>query len=408
MSFDLLKELSTKEQLENIKLGGVFLGSGGGGPIHVANDIISAIVDENGNMEKTVKVIQPDSDDITKNKKATAVCFMGSPAQAGKINVEAPLESFKKMGEDFIYPLSIESGGVNSLAPIITAVKSSDNDLALVDGDGVGRAVPTIQNTLYANTSGVDLSKTIIHNAASDDNSAQVSTEIKIDNASVSAEDVESCCINIVNSSLYDTQGGMSVFCVNSESMKEALVESIFSEMHYIGEQVSEDVDVTINGINSALKELGYTFYLFEGKIDKINEPAKASLDNGSVIIKADDGSNDTLTLFYLNENLLAVKNLPNVEEEVDIAGATPDNIWAMAPDLISYLILSGSDSDLSYPTPGSNVEVKEGDKVLIYGISVKDKIRNNKAVVSSFLEVLNKMGFKGDSYIKIEDLHKE
>ena len=50
-----------------------------------------------------------------------------------------------RVGKQVVYALPVEMGGFNTLVPMLVAMK---NNTGIIDVDGAGRAVPTLNTTL--------------------------------------------------------------------------------------------------------------------------------------------------------------------------------------------------------------------------------------------------------------------
>jgi DUF917 family protein len=135
------------EHLDDLALGSVFLATGGGGDPHVPKLLTSEVLKRCG----PVDLLAPE--DIPDNAFLAAIGNVGAPTVSLELlpsDDEAliALEAFEKqMGRKLDAVVSFEIGGGNSLIPIMAA---ASRGIPVVDGDGMGRALPEAQMMTYA------------------------------------------------------------------------------------------------------------------------------------------------------------------------------------------------------------------------------------------------------------------
>ncbi|MHA7858827.1 MAG: DUF917 domain-containing protein [Henriciella sp.] len=135
------------EDLEDLALGSVFLATGGGGDPYVPLLLTREVLKRTG----PVELLQPS--DIPDDAFLAAIGNVGAPTVSLELlpsDDEAliALEAFEKqMGRTLDAVISFEIGGGNSLIPIMAA---ASRGIPVVDGDGMGRALPEAQMMTYA------------------------------------------------------------------------------------------------------------------------------------------------------------------------------------------------------------------------------------------------------------------
>lgn len=387
--YELLKKINSLEQLNNIVLGGAFLGSGGGGGIEDGKKMAKFIID---NCQE-ISVYQPDDIPINlKNKKGAVVCFTGSP-KAGQSNpiYHAPYNAVQAlqdtMKEKIEFLLPVEIGGVNSLAPLTVA--SKNNDIAIIDGDGAGRAVPQLENTLYA-TKGISVYPNGVANDPSGTKYPLVYSSFNITNSSNNVTDspadvLESLVRSLFDAKEYGEQGGVASYTMTGQKVKDVVIKNTLSLTHELGRLINKsltDRKSPIKPVLNFLDSLQWKYYSFgPAKVTKISEPVPTGgFDKGRIEIQ---NGTKKLNLIYENENLFAYYD------------GDQNNIWAMAPDLICYINDQG---------PVTNVEIKEGLDITVIGIAVNNAMRINK-ITDRFMTILSNLQCYKGSYIPIENL---
>ena len=390
---DLLK---TKEDFMNVMVGGAFLGSGGGGPISAGISMINEILGNN----KYVKVLKPEDLLDKQDLMGAVIAFVGSPSAGDKgidfnspINALNSLKIFTKNKKiDFVLP--IELGAGNSLASIMVAALEG---LYIVDGDGAGRAVPKIQMTTYVlNSSPVPAA--FSNGLNEEDDNVRIDNIINMSGLSYDkiADKLEEYCLELCDTKEFDGMGGMALYLMSGSMVKDSVVSNTLSLAYHIGNEIQNSftgsLDMKpVDVLKNVLESIGMIFYTFDDGevIDIIKESDEGGLDKGNIILK--NGMGDIMKINYINENLFSTITLNGTEE---------NKIWAMGPDLICYMTNDGYG-------PISNVEIKKGIVLTVFGIKANERIRCTK-IVKSFESVLKNDNIYCGSYIPIEKLQDQ
>jgi len=134
------------EHLDDLALGAVFLATGGGGDPYVPKLITPEAIKSFG----PVSLIAPE--DIDDDAFVVPVGSVGAPTVSLELlpsveDAAMTLEAFEKfVGRKIDAVASFEIGGGNSVIPICAAAAKG---LPVVDGDGMGRALPEAQMMSY-------------------------------------------------------------------------------------------------------------------------------------------------------------------------------------------------------------------------------------------------------------------
>lgn len=377
-----IQSICTDSDLENLIWGGAFLGSGGGGPINLAHSIKTEIL----KLKQSIPVLQTtDVGKITRPTYGAVVALMGSPEAASQgIDMSSSSNAFSALEEvtpnnKLDYSLFIEIGAVNSLVPLYVAAKKK---IAVVDGDGAGRAVPKIQNTTYAvNTS---ISPSAISNGPrpGDPTIDNIVNMRDVPQAEM-ADTLESYALGILANPSFGSLAGLATYVLHGNDIDAASVPQTLTLTYYLGERIKNAVakgQDPVPAVTDFLSIMGIQHYTFGyATVVEVNKPGSGTLDVGSV--KIHDKVGNELVLQYENENLFATLN---------------NDIWAMAPDSICYIGRMGS---------MSNVEVAKGQEVTIIGIPANERIRQPE-IVQSFMDELKALNIYDGNYIPIENIH--
>ena len=140
-----MREL-TIDDIDDLALGATLLGTGGGGDPYVGKLLVKQAIADHG----PAKVVGPE--ELPHDGRVLTTAIIGAPTvilekiPAGtefRAGIRA-LASY--LGEEPVALMPIEVGGVNTLVPIATAVEMG---LPIVDADGMRRAFPQIEMTVF-------------------------------------------------------------------------------------------------------------------------------------------------------------------------------------------------------------------------------------------------------------------
>lgn len=135
------------EDLADLSLGAVFLATGGGGDPHVPELICSEALKTYGPVDLLAV------EDLPDDAHVVSIGGVGAPTVSLEMlpsvdDAARTLEAYEDhVGRKVDAIVSFEIGGANSLIPITAA---AGRGLPVVDGDGMGRALPEAQMMTYA------------------------------------------------------------------------------------------------------------------------------------------------------------------------------------------------------------------------------------------------------------------
>lgn len=135
------------EHLDDLALGSVFLATGGGGDPHVPKLIAREALKKHGG----VSVVAPSN--IPDDAFVVSIGSVGAPTVSLELlpsinDTSKTLSAFEEhVGRKIDAVASFEIGGGNSLIPLVAA---AGKGIPVIDGDGMGRALPEAQMMSYA------------------------------------------------------------------------------------------------------------------------------------------------------------------------------------------------------------------------------------------------------------------
>ena len=416
-----------RNELQKIAYGACFLGSGGGGGIKTSFNYIDKYC--KGGINKNLVIT-----DLNKAQgSGIVVAYMGAPQKVG--DVECPdaickgIERFMEemngkdqnfKGIDYIIP--IEIGAVSMVTACLTAHKLGK---PVLDVDGAGRAVPTLDLITYTTNAHASVNPTFLcsENENKDPNKDPLYRQIKLeifgdkkpdsdipfDKDSDAASKMESLTRPVLNMPEFDQKAGLVMwyfpdvtvlrepnacvpgtltFCqelggaIQPEKEKKGAfpdIKKLFSEKLF-SEKLSSD-----KSIYTDIKEFCH------GTLDSATTLTAGGFDAGVITIKGDSGH--LYKIIFQNESLI-------------LWDSNSDKPLVMAPDLISYLI---EDDEGQYVF--SNGDIMDGDalkkdlhekEIFVYGIAAP-KVFFTPEMQSNIMRVLNALGYYG----KIESFYK-
>lgn len=135
-----------KRSLEALMIGSQFLGSGGGGKIHILKQLVQDRFDDSFSVDLI------GLDEISGEETGTTVGMVGAPegleefpptGQEGRELLEKMFQLTEKKTEAIF---TIEGAGVNLIYPVIVAYACG---LPIINGDAMGRAFPELPMTTF-------------------------------------------------------------------------------------------------------------------------------------------------------------------------------------------------------------------------------------------------------------------
>ena len=344
----------SRENVEDVLCGATLLGAGGGGSSGPALKLLNDL------FAKTDKIEMVDVNEVKESGKAIVSAGMGSPEvllkEGWKGQQVVAFERAEQMFGKIDYVLPVETGGFNTFTAMQTAgIKHKK----LVDGDGVGRAIPELEQTTYY-LHGVSSSPTIL--ADWQGNSAVI-----YPNDAYMAENMGRAL-----TTTFGMAAGIAMFYMDGKKVKESTVAGAISQAERVGRVIKESKKTKKDVVAAVLKEIDGKL-LAKGVITKKVVEVKGGFDFGRIYVGG-------IVVDYKNENMIAWKK---------------DKPIAMVPDSICWLTKDG--------TPITNADIKEGLEVAVIAKKANPMFRTKEAF-NTFKHILEKLGYSGD-FKRIEDL---
>ena len=357
--------------IDNIALGGAFLATGGGGDMLVGRLTAREVLRDCGDVELVPL------DQIDDGATVISIGGVGAPTiMLEKIsNGNEPLWALEALeqyiGRKADALIAFEAGGLNALVPFIPAAK---RNIAVVDADGMGRALPELQMESFS-IYGVSATPLAL---ASD---LQDTAIITARNSRVAERLVRDFAI---------IAGGGH--CISAEHLmdgataKRVSVPGTITLCLEIGRILAANRG-NVGGFFDALCDcLKATHYgvcrrLFEGKVVDVDRRVERGFDVGRVRLEAFADPGQVLTVTFQNEYLAARLN---------------GEVIASVPDLICMV-------DNETVEPVTTERLRYGQRAVVIGIGAPEIMRTPVA-----LEAVAPRCFGLDfDYVRLEDLER-
>lgn len=347
----------------DIAVGGTILGTGGGGSYETAELLAKKML-----RGKSVRLVSRTA--MRKAAKALVIAGMGLPEAMLKtpFTTEArnAFDAFAECeGGSIEYVLPIETSGFNFLTPMTVA--ASRSGVAVVDGDGAGRAIPQLSMTLFYDR-GVPLAPLALADAG--DRSVVIRGK----------ENALSEKLAIASLESFGWSAGLACFPMTTRQIRGALVPGTISHAADVGRALREAAP----GADPAAIVLGVTggFELVHGTVDRFASETSGSYSFGVLeVVGRGPYQGRRARIKSMNENMVAW-----------LGG----RLAAVAPDRICFVRSDGR--------PITNADIKAGEELSVIVIEAQSDWRTPKTA-SLFENVLAKMGYEG-TYVPASQLH--
>jgi uncharacterized protein len=335
--------LLTEDHIEDIALGAAILGTGGGGDPYIGKVMTMAAIKQYGPIELY------DLDELDDDDLIIPAAGMGAPAvlieklPAGNDMIRAFEALGKYLGKKPKATMSIEAGGLNSVMPMYVASRLR---LPMVDCDGMGRAFPELQMTLFT-AQGI----TATPFAMSDERG-----NVLLMNT-ITNKWTETFARSIVVN-----MGAMSMVALYSatiKQLKKAAIPGTITLAETIGKAIRKARLEEANPVEALCQSVG-AFLLFKGKLSDVNRKIQGGWNLGEAKLEGiDDFAGRSILIHFQNENL-------GVSEDGEFIITTPD--------LISVV-------DVDTAEPITTEHLRYGMRVAVIGLPCHPAWRESEAL---------------------------
>ena len=401
-----------QNELQKIALGACFLGSGGGGGLDTSFKYIHDHI-RNHCKDKKIKSLKI-ADLDTAQGPGIVVAYMGAPQKMGGVKCpDAVCDGVKKYMDykgvklkDLKYIIPVEIGPISMIAACLTAHRL---DIPVLDVDGAGRAVPTLDLITYTTNGNASVNPTMLCSektkktviSGEQPGYHQITLEIseEMDENPMAASKMESLARPVLDMPLFDQKAGLVMWYFDDvTTLKKKAYASVKRTLTFC--QKLGGAIQSMKGKNGDFSDIEKLFKrqsiypkpairkICHGTLDSATTLTAGGFDVGVITIKGDStkkgDSKHHYTIIFQNESLILW----------DSNSAQP---LVMAPDLISYLIEDGKYVYTNGDIMHGNALKKElnGAKIVVYGIAAPNALRTS-AMQSNTMKVLNALGYYG------------
>lgn len=328
--------------------GSVFLATGGGGDPYVSQILVQQALKKYGPVELVAL------DAVADDALVVAIGEVGAPTVSleqlpiGTEVLQAIDEFENWVGRKITHLVSFEVGGANSVIPLIAAAAKK---IPLIDGDGMGRALPEAQMMTFA-IEGV-----------------RPTPAVAIDYAGSAVHFTTHDCLHYERQvrNIAMAMGGMIFTAEHPMSgveAKRAVVPGTIGFALQIGRTLSAKYG-SAKAVEAPLRELfersnyGVLRHLYTGKITDISRKVVGGYDVGEALLESVSGELPPMRLAIKNEFLVAWIG---------------EKVVASVPDLITMV-------DHETSSPINSERVHYGQRVTVFGIGCPPHYRTERAL---------------------------
>jgi len=340
-----------KQGLIELAYGATFLGSGGGGTLGSALEMID------GELQAGDSVPLVDADGLPKDGLTIACCYVGSQTSGASVThvgaLSAAVASFtqfleKRHGKRVTSLVPLDLGVQSAVVPC--ALVAAQSGLSLVNGDGAGRGVPALMLTTFA-AAFEDLLPGVAANAGGYAERIGPKNPLQLHNRITELTQA------------WGSVAGVAVWAIeNSKLVSPRVVPRTLSLAQEIGQAISQAAERKrdlVKAVRAVLQANDRNSYdLFRGTVTRILATTA-----------------DFATIELVNRETGAIARVSTAGE--NLLAASPGAILAMAPDLICWLKTDHSTKD-DVPGPLSNTMISAGNEVALIGVSAPGELRYN------------------------------
>lgn len=379
-----------KQDLINISYGSTFLASGGGGALLAGFNLLE-------HYEGTTTMVSKEEAVADTDAYTLVVAYIGAPDGELKIfDPKAVVDAFNMMndivGGKIKYTVPVETGAIST---ICSCVAANALNIAVIDGDGAGRAVPSLTMLTFANNvpmgNGQKAQNGQLIPAAvlSSHDGQQVEVFVN------SPSQVEAIARPFISSGIpgFDETAGLAIWLMDSSTLNKALkVTGSIARSLALGQLLSKSYDgsgtpATYGEVTVFLQNAGLDARaLFYGTMKTPQEITQGGFDLDKIVISNADTGVD-LHIYAQNENLFACRS------------DRPDPI-IISPDSICYLAEDGktfSNADILANPANPNTDPGfVGKNVYVFAIKALPEFAADASIVTAFRDAMTNLGYPG------------
>ncbi|WP_157221008.1 DUF917 domain-containing protein [Flavisphingomonas formosensis] len=362
-------KIDNATDIKDIARGAVLLGTGGGGDPYVGELFLQAQL-KKGNAPRVVRL-----EDAPDDALVITIAGIGSPSvmlehlASEKTLLEILRRAERLYGRPVDMLISCEIGGVNSMFPLALSAISG---LPVLDGDGVGRAIPRTEMSTFS-IYGCPATPGLILDESG--NSVVIETVNDLD-----AEKVVRAVTSALGASVFG-----AFYPMTGAEVKRVAVNGTLTKSQEIGRCIREAREGSLDVFDTLLGHLNqdgrFATILFDGKIVDVTHETRGGWHWGRATLKPLSDADDVFTVDIQNEFTVARRNGETV---------------TIVPDLITIL-------DRESGEPITAERLAYGQRVKVIGYSADPLLRTPEGLC-----VIGPRNFGIDEdYRSIEELTK-
>lgn len=348
-----LLEAITAADMEALCRGAVFLATGGGGDPYVNRLLAERTLAEHGPVTLVPPSALPDDAFVLPLGEvgAPTVSLEQLPVGDEPLRAVARYEDFTGRTPTHLIPFEI--GGANSVLPLVAAAQRG---LPVVDGDGMGRALPEAQMMTFAIEGAAPTPAVAVDHLG---NAVLFDVAVTGPGAADEYERQIRALAVAMGGMVFTAEHGM-----DGELARRAVVPGTLSFAVALGELLgrhrglASDLLEPLSTLFEA-SDYGVVRRLYTGKVTELSSRTIGGFDVGEVTLEPLTGAGEALHIAIKNEYLLA---------------RCGDRVLASVPDLITLV-------DHETATPINSERLRYGQRVTVFAIGSPAHYRTARAL---------------------------
>lgn len=364
----MMGRILKKQDVLEMIYGACLMGGGGGGSLENGLSLLEAFDKETGISMEMISV-----DEIPAGKYVGTCGGFGSPQKYKELGANctacptSAYHALQRMGytlnRHVSYLMALEYGALNMMLPFMVA---NGEHIPLVDADGTGRAVPSIQTLLYG-ANDVPITPYVFTDP--DENITIMYPSDYLNFAHLDKASRFLCQAS-------DMVAGCAFGIVTADDIRDNLAPGAYTYAQNVGKALIRARDGGTD-VMDELKKATPCKEFFRGTVTKFGLESKGGWDWGSVYFDgAEEYRGKQYHLDYQNETLVLWEG--------------DSHVLMTAPDMICAV-------DLDTGLPVSNADFQEGMNCLILGIPAHKNWFKSPKGIQNWQNHFDVIGYKGE-----------
>lgn len=384
-----------QEDLRRIVQGSSLLGSGGGGSYAMGMQFVENFQEGTYYKSSVIEVVpvnalcnNPLYEHIT---HGIVVAYIGSPESINDLKypddaVYAAQVSLKKqkIKVENCCIVPVELGPISSIVACLVAAKLG---VPVLDGDGAGRAVPTLELCTFS-CKGVSVNPTVLA-ISNKKNKHYIELAVSEPTLPGAAARIESLARPIISMPEFGQKAGLAMWTMHACEIGNVVLPNTLTLCKELGSVVAQakhsfNTSLVVDYLNKRESQDYKAQVLYHGKLQSAQTTTTGGFDFGTITLADTLHKDDrTVKIIFQNESLL-------------LWDSTLSSPSVMAPDLISYLITHTTGDVPKHQWVFTNGDIMkdgalidgfENSTITVLALQAPSKLRESESAIAKHLQ---------------------